>query len=78
MRLTSVSRLSCQVKVGDNDLAVELPSTRLTTHGRTTDASAALGWTDTLEIAIQLSESHPDVDPAQEVRTADEHGFGAT
>lgn len=25
----------------------------------------ALRWTDTLEIAIQLSESHPDVDPAQ-------------
>jgi len=24
-----------------------------------------LRWTDTLEIAIQLSESHPDVDPAQ-------------
>lgn len=25
----------------------------------------ALRWTDTLEIAIQLSESHPDVDPSQ-------------
>ncbi|MBL8311658.1 MAG: Fe-S cluster assembly protein IscX [Burkholderiales bacterium] len=25
----------------------------------------ALKWTDSLEIAIQLSEAHPDVDPAQ-------------
>ena len=26
---------------------------------------AALKWTDTLEIAIQLSDSNPEVDPAQ-------------
>lgn len=26
---------------------------------------AALKWTDTLEIAIQLSEAHPEKDPAQ-------------
>ena len=26
---------------------------------------AVLKWTDTLEIAIQLSEAYPDVDPAQ-------------
>ena len=26
---------------------------------------AALKWTDTLEIAIQLSEAHPEQDPAQ-------------
>ena len=26
---------------------------------------AALKWTDTLEIAIQLADSNPDVDPAQ-------------
>ena len=26
---------------------------------------AALKWTDTLEIAIQLSEAYPDVDPVQ-------------
>ncbi|HPT58024.1 MAG TPA: Fe-S cluster assembly protein IscX, partial [Casimicrobium sp.] len=26
---------------------------------------AALKWTDTLEIAIQLSEAHPAQDPAQ-------------
>ena len=26
---------------------------------------AKLKWTDTLEIAIQLSEAHPDVDPTQ-------------
>jgi FeS assembly protein IscX len=23
----------------------------------------ALGWTDTLDIAIELSEKHPDIDP---------------
>ena len=28
-------------------------------------ASRALKWTDTLEIAIQLSEAYPDVDPLQ-------------
>jgi FeS assembly protein IscX len=26
---------------------------------------AALKWTDTLEIAIQLSEAHPEQDPTQ-------------
>ncbi len=26
---------------------------------------AALKWTDTLEIAIQLADANPDVDPAQ-------------
>lgn len=26
---------------------------------------AQLKWTDSLEIAIQLSEAHPDTDPAQ-------------
>ncbi|HNY48700.1 MAG TPA: Fe-S cluster assembly protein IscX [Casimicrobium sp.] len=26
---------------------------------------AALKWTDTLEIAIQLSEAHPEEDPTQ-------------
>lgn len=26
---------------------------------------AQLKWTDSLEIAIQLSEAHPDIDPAQ-------------
>jgi FeS assembly protein IscX len=26
---------------------------------------ATLKWTDTLEIAIQLSEAHPEQDPAQ-------------
>jgi FeS assembly protein IscX len=26
---------------------------------------AALKWTDTLEIAIQLADAHPDLDPTQ-------------
>lgn len=26
---------------------------------------AALKWTDTLEIAIQLADAHPEVDPTQ-------------
>lgn len=32
----------------------------------------SLKWTDTLEIAIQLDEAHPDVDP-QYVRFTDLH-----
>jgi FeS assembly protein IscX len=31
-------------------------------------------WTDTLEIAIQLAERHPDVDPKY-VRFTDLHGW---
>jgi len=33
-----------------------------------------LKWTDSLEIAIQLDEAHPDVDP-QYVRFTDLHGW---
>ena len=33
-----------------------------------------LKWTDSLEIAIQLDEAHPDVDP-QQVRFTDLHGW---
>ena len=32
----------------------------------------ALKWTDTLEIAIQLSDSHPDIDP-KTIRFTDLH-----
>jgi FeS assembly protein IscX len=31
-----------------------------------------LKWTDTLEIAIQLSDAHPDIDPAK-IRFTDLH-----
>jgi FeS assembly protein IscX len=34
----------------------------------------SLKWTDTLEIAIQLDEAHPDVDP-QYVRFTDLHDW---
>lgn len=34
----------------------------------------SLKWTDTLEIAIQLDEAHPDVDP-QYVRFTDLHAW---
>lgn len=34
----------------------------------------SLKWTDTLEIAIQLDETHPDVDP-QYVRFTDLHDW---
>lgn len=34
----------------------------------------ALKWTDSLEIAIQLDEAHPDVDP-QMVRFTDLHAW---
>jgi FeS assembly protein IscX len=34
----------------------------------------ALKWTDTLEIAIQLSEAHPDVDPTT-IRFTDLHAW---
>ena len=34
----------------------------------------ALKWTDVLEIAIQLDEAHPDVDP-QMVRFTDLHAW---
>ncbi len=33
---------------------------------------AAIKWTDTLEIAIQLLDAHPDVDPKQ-IRFTDLH-----
>ena len=33
---------------------------------------AALKWTDTLEIAIQLSDAHPEVDP-KTIRFTDLH-----
>ena len=33
-----------------------------------------LSWTDTLDIAIELDETHPDVDP-QYVRFTDLHGW---
>ena len=33
-----------------------------------------LKWTDTLDIAIELDEQHPDVDP-QYVRFTDLHGW---
>ena len=32
----------------------------------------AIKWTDSLEIAIQLDEAHPDVDP-QQIRFTDLH-----
>lgn len=32
----------------------------------------ALKWTDTLEIAIQLSEAHPEIDPTK-IRFTDLH-----
>jgi FeS assembly protein IscX len=34
----------------------------------------SLKWTDTLEIAIQLSEAHPDVDP-RTIRFTDLHAW---
>ena len=34
----------------------------------------SLRWTDTLDIAIELDEAHPDVDP-QYVRFTDLHGW---
>lgn len=34
----------------------------------------ALKWTDTLEIAIQLADAHPDVDPAT-IRFTDLHAW---
>ncbi len=34
----------------------------------------ALRWTDTLEIAIELSEAHPDVDP-KTIRFTDLHAW---
>ena len=33
-----------------------------------------MNWTDTLEIAIQLDEAHPDVDP-QYIRFTDLHAW---
>jgi FeS assembly protein IscX len=33
-----------------------------------------LKWTDTLEIAIQLSEAHPDIDP-KTIRFTDLHAW---
>ncbi len=33
-----------------------------------------LKWTDTLEIAIQLSDAHPDVDP-KKIRFTDLHAW---
>ena len=37
----------------------------------------ALKWTDSLEIAIQLDEAHPDVDPLQ-IRFTDLHTWVAS
>ena len=45
---------------------IELPKYTIN-HARENHLMAApkLKWTDSLEIAIQLTDAHPDVDPAQ-------------
>eukprot|EP01133_Synstelium_polycarpum_P002180 gene2180-2474_t len=56
--LEPTSRLSCQAKVGTEDLTVEIPNAALI-QGNV----MSLKWVDVQEIAIQLAEAHPDVDP---------------
>lgn len=63
------SRLSCQAVVADEDLVVEIPKYTInqvsegTEPGGREERAMSLKWTDVLEIAIQLDESKPEVDP---------------
>ena len=61
------SRLSCQARVTDEDLVVEIP--RYTTHAST---NMALKWTDSREIGEALYDAYPDLDP-KTVRFTDMH-----
>jgi FeS assembly protein IscX len=46
--------------------------TRSTTRRKITNRSAAMKWTDTQDIAMALTDKHPEVDP-QQVRFTDLH-----
>ena len=57
--LELTSRLSCQAKVKDADLTIEIPKYTIN-HAK----EGTMKWTDSLEIAIALADKHPDVDPS--------------
>ena len=71
--LEPASRLSCQARVGKQDLVIEIPKYTINMVSGVPNALAALPyleedfmglkWTDSLEIAIALSDRHPDIDP---------------
>jgi len=67
--LTPVSRLSCQAIVQDEPLKVEIPKYTINYAREGQVARVArrrkqsMKWTDSRDIAIALTEAHPDVDP---------------
>ena len=57
--LESESRLSCQVEITDTDLDVELPKYTI----NMVSGESLMLWTDVNDIAVELFEKFPDLDP---------------
>ena len=57
--LEATSRLSCQAKVADEDLVIEIPKYTIN-YEREGGGEETVKWTDTQDIAIALAEAHPD------------------
>lgn len=58
------SRLSCQTIVNETPLVIEIPRYSINmTKERQTIGDVVMKWTDINDLAIELSEAHPEIDP---------------